>query len=150
MYELQYRTSDGALLYVDSGPSAGALAYECCCNPCPCDNPLDTIHVVMDVTSSAYDDPACTVTIEGDLNRTSACTWWGYVPATDESCNWRKVTGVAISVSLEYPCRWLVSVGGVVDPCWVFKDYDDNDPTGAYADEPNNADLWAIRNVVIS
>jgi len=64
--ELQYRSTDGALLYVESGPDAGKLAYECCCcsdSPCDSDqcghNEESYSHVSMTVTVSGSCDAYC-------------------------------------------------------------------------------------------
>ena len=70
--ELQYRTSDGALLYIESGADAGKLAYECCCEgepECPSSCSGCCTNIKVTISGSTYDD--------GDyvLTQTGSCVW---------------------------------------------------------------------------
>ncbi len=84
--ELQYRTSDGALLYIESGADAGKLAYECCCGGTPSDAPctdcgsIPTVDAVVTVTGtcgdqSRCDDAAGTYTGANYQNWPTYCSW---------------------------------------------------------------------------
>jgi hypothetical protein len=82
MSTLQYRRSDGKLLYIESGADVGKLARECCCvvggPPCDCDPPLDAVYTVtLSGFSSASDKRYSCADGAWDIEWTEDCTWYG-------------------------------------------------------------------------
>ncbi len=74
---LQYRPSDGSLLYMHYGPSEDALMGECCCTTCiSCDPPFRTVYTValsnLPEDLSDYEGSyECTIVTES----AGACIW---------------------------------------------------------------------------
>jgi hypothetical protein len=112
---LQYRRSDGALLYLESGADIGKLARECCCrvgtDPCDCDPALDATYTV---TLAGFTDNWADFNGTWDIDWTDGCTWSGEfdvigTPAID----------LTISMSWDATNEWWEVTLGLPGSCGI-------------------------------
>jgi hypothetical protein len=78
MSTLQYRPTDGKLLYIESGADVGKLARECCCgvgsDPCDCSPALDYTYTVR---LDGFTDNWADYNGDWDIEWQTGCSWYG-------------------------------------------------------------------------
>ena len=131
--ELQYRNSDGKLLYAESGSDVDKLLYECCCPVICCSDTCNATYTAVVSGYSATCDVSANDSLAGLLNGSHVMS--NVSPTSGASCQWNS-TYMALRLFCSGGTIFLngtVAAGGGFNATWTKAHTTGCDVTGTYA-----------------